>query len=283
MTNWIEFHVPGVAASRFELAPCPVFVGTGPDSNLRVAQNTGFAARHFRLFPTGDRIEVSLDESVRQGVYHDGTEYRSITVAWGSEIFVGNVRVVLCDEPDRVSPVARLTLLVAACAIGLAGTVLCWLNTSVDAGAPPDEVESLGDGRSIPCASSDPKAALDRAADTERAALAKQQRFSFDSRDGVQALSLLRETEACFRNAGRNEEASRVRSDADKWFQILNTEYSTARLRLTFDLDHGRTVEAIEAIGELQGFMAANGQSPYGHWLTRTRESLLRRLASAHK
>ena len=283
MTNWVEFHVPGASASRFELPSCPVFVGTGSESQLRVAPNTGFASRHFRLFPANDRIEVNLDESVKKGVYHAGTEYITIAVPWDSEIFVGNVRVVFCVEPDRVSPVARLALVVATCAIGLSAVGLSRLNSTTDAGAPPNDIEVLDVGRSVACTTSHPNAAIERAVETERAAFAKQQRFLFDPRDGVEALSLLREAEACYRSAQRTEDSSRAGASANQWLQILNTEYSTARLRLAFNLDHDRTAEALETIDELQGFTAANGQSAYGQWLARTRDSLLRRLAGTRK
>ena len=283
MTQWVELHVPGVPASRFELNASPTFVGTGSDATLRVSTNTGLASRHFRLLAETDGVEISVDASVRQGFFHEGSEYRSITVPWGSEIFVGNVRVVFRVEVDPISSAGRLALVVAMLIVGIAFVGMYKLKTTLEASQPPNDIATLNRGGSVVCPASEPKAAERRAAEIERAASAKRQRFSFDPRDGVDALSLLRQSEACYRAAGEFGIASRVHADADNWLQILNTEYSTARLRLKFNLEHDRISEAIETIGELQAFVATDGQGPYGQWLIRTRESLLRRRDTSQK
>ncbi len=152
------------------------------------------------------------------------------------------------------------------------------LRATLEANAPPNDVVTFNGGGSAVCTTSEPKAAERRAAESERAASAKRQRFSFDPRDGVDALSLLRQSEACYRAAGELGIALRVHTDADNWLQILSTEYSTARLRLKFNLEHNRIAEAIETLDEVQAFIATDRQSPYSQWLVRTRESLLRRL-----
>ena len=78
-------------------------------------------------------------------------------------------------------------------------------------------------------------------------------------------------------------DASRIQAEADRWLQVLSSEYSTARLRLMFNIEHNRTAEAIDAIDELQAFLPIHSQSPYCQWLSQARDTLLRRLANSQK
>jgi hypothetical protein len=281
MAQWIELHVPGVAALHLDICSASTIVGTGPESSLRVPSNTGFASRHLHLTANAFGLSVTVDASVNKGFFHEGSQYRSLSMPWGSEIFVGSVRVVFFYASDHVTSAPRFMLLALTFISGLTGIAAYEFRTVPEASPPPFDAAVVDDIVGSACLANGPQAAEQRAIACERAASAKQQRFGFDPRDGVEALSQLRQSEVCFRIASRVSDASRIHAEANSWLQTLNTEYSTVRLRLWFNLEHNRTVEAIETINELQGFVPVNRHSLYEQWLVRTRETLMKRLPNS--
>ena len=212
MTFWVELHVPGVTPSRFELQESRILVGTGPSANLRVSANTGLAQGHFWILAGDDCVSVSLQESIEQGLFHGGAEYRSITVPWNSDVFIGKVRAVFRKDTNQISSAGKIVLLSIAFIAGLGGIGLYnFQNVNVPS-APQSDVFELTDNESTSCAKTTPDLARQRALEGERAASAKQQRFPFDPRDGVQALTILRNSEACYRAAAMDGDASRIQS-----------------------------------------------------------------------
>ncbi len=281
MAHWMELHVPGVAALHLDISSAPTFVGTGPESGLRVPLNTGFASRHFHLTADAFGLSVTVDASVKNGFCYNGSEYRSLSMPWGSEIFVGSVRVVFFYASDQVTSAPRFLLLALTFFSGLAGIAAYAFRTVPETSPPPFDAAVVDDIVGAACPANGQRAAEQRAIACERAASARQQRFAFDPGDGVEALAQLRQSEVCFRIARRVSDASRIHAEASTWLQTLNTEYSTARLRLSFNLEHNRTIEAIETINELRAFAPKNRQGPYQRWLVRTYETLLKRLPNS--
>jgi len=128
------------------------------------------------------------------------------------------------------------------------------------------------------CPERDPAAAERRARDAEKAATAKQQRSAFDLGDGVDAVALFRQAEACFQASGKGEETARSARQRADWVLRLTEQYATLRMRLRAALDAERPGEALVTLNELQALLARQDPGPYQRWLCQLRESLDRKV-----
>jgi len=178
-----------------------------------------------------------------------------------------------------ISTKGTTLLLATALVLGVAGIGIYKFSTLGFTSEPSTEAPALNYAGDIQCPDVFAVDAEHVAREKERAAQAKQQRFPFDPRDGVEAVDILRISEACYNAAGRFDEALRTHADMEKWSHWVNSEYSTVRLSLKYDLEHDRFADALRRIDEIRAFLGPHGVGEYYQWLTQTRETLLRRLA----
>jgi hypothetical protein len=283
MTIWIELHSPGALPTRRELVFSRTAVGTGSEATFRVPASTGLAPTHFWVDSTPMGVKVTVQDELPTGLYFEGREFRTITVPWGAEVFVGSTRVAFLMGRSSVTSSGTRLLLAAAVFVGLLGIGMYKSQGFWSVSEPSLEAPALQATARVLCADAIAADAAHTAIETEREALAKQQRLPFDPRDGVEAMDILSKSEACYRVAGRIDEASRIQRAAEKWSEFMNSEYSTTRLRLKFDLEHDRYADAIKRIDELRALLAPRGTGEYTQWLTQTRDALTRRLASSQQ
>ena len=119
------------------------------------------------------------------------------------------------------------------------------------------------------------------AAQTERSALAKEERSAFSVADGAQALGLLSESEACYRLAGNTVDAERLKAELVRWTGQTNEDYAAVRLRLRIAIEHQRWGEAMDAVQHLQALLVDHGKQPYTEWLSGLRHELERKMVVA--
>ncbi len=280
MTRWIELYSPDFTPLRHELFESRTVVGTGSEATFRVPLSTGLEALHFWVDSTDSGVTVVVQDSPQTGLCFEGQECRSITVPWGSEVFVGNTRVAFLQGSIPISSKGTTFLLATALILGLLGIGIYKSSDWGPASEPSSEAPPLNELGSVRCSDAIPVDAEHTARENERAARAKQQRFPFDPQDGVEAVDMLRTSEACYRVAGRPDEASQAHAAMEEWSQVINSEYSTVRLRLKYDLEHDRFAEALKRVDEIRALLAPHGKGGYYRWLAQTRETLVRRLAS---
>ena len=279
MTRWVELYSPGSAPIRHELFDSNLAVGTGSDADLRVPTSTGLAGVHFWVTANDAGVTVEIVESIPVGLHFEGKEGRSIVVPWGSEVFVGNTRMAFLEGSTSISSKGTTLLLASALILGVAGIGMYKFSSIGLPSEPSSDAPVLNYSGDIQCPDGVAADAEHAARENERAAQAKQQRFPFDPRDGVEAVDNLRISEACYQAAGRADEASRTHADTERWSHWVNSEYSTVRLRLKYDLEHEQFADALRRIDEIRTFLGSHGGGEYGQWLAQTRETLLRRLA----
>jgi hypothetical protein len=200
-------------------------------------------------------------------------------VPWGGEVFIGNVRLTfLKDSPNRrTSPVLLLLTPVVFIVLGLGAYQAALPDDAYthEVPAPP-----LFDEHQVSqCPEAEPSVAERRARLDERAALAKQERSAFDATDGMDAVSLLREAQACFQSADQADNASRMTDELSRWSGRLNEQYTTLRLRLRVALDKERHADALATVRELQTLLAHLKEGPYRQWLGQLGQTLERNVA----
>ena len=120
---------------------------------------------------------------------------------------------------------------------------------------------------------SHPKRSLVTARRSEELAHVRADRYAYDPADGVRAVRLYAEAEACYRLGGLNSSASRVRDAASLMILQLNTDYAAARLSLARSLEQKRWADALREVQRLLRLTHHLGRNEYVEWL----EHILRR------
>jgi hypothetical protein len=279
MKHFVEIHIPGSSAQRHELLGNRTTLGTGAEASIRVSESSGLAAEQVELF-TGDQVvSVQVPTGSKGALVFEGSEHRKVSVPWGGELFVGNVRLTFLrdSKASRTSPVLLLLAPVVFIALGL-GAYRAASQNDVSAREVPAPV--LFDDRQVgQCPERESSIAEHRARDHERAALAKEERSAFDATDGVDAVSLFREAQACFQLAGKADDVTRVANEFTQWSGQLNEQYATLRLQLKVALDKQRHADALAAVKELQALLAHQEEGPYRQWLGQLSRTLEQKLA----
>jgi len=279
MEHFVEIHIPGSSAQRHELLRNRTTLGTGADASIRVSESSGLAAEQVELF-TGDQVvSVQVPTGSKGSLVFEGTEHRKVSVPWGGELFVGNVRLTFLRD-SKVSRISPVLLLLAPVAIIVLGLSAYRAASQDDASTHEVPAPALFDERQVSqCPERESSVAEHRARDHERAALAKQERSAFDATDGVDAVSLFREAQACFQLAGKADDVLRVANKLSQWSGRLNERYATVRLQLKVAVDKQRHADALTAVRELQALLAHQDDGLYRQWLGQLSRTLEQKLA----
>jgi hypothetical protein len=107
----------------------------------------------------------------------------------------------------------------------------------------------------------------------ETAALGAIERYPFDPRAGLYALSRLRQAERCFLDTGDAGSAARVSDRARSWRARIEGDYRDHGTRYRLALASGRTPQALVELDFLIGLLAQHGRALADH-LQRERDAL---------
>jgi hypothetical protein len=111
---------------------------------------------------------------------------------------------------------------------------------------------------------------------SEELAQVRADRYAYDPADGVRAVQLYAEAEACYRLRGLDSAASRVREAASLMKMRLDTDYAAARLSLARSLEQDRWSAALREVRRLLRLTHHLGRNEYVEWL----QHILRRAAA---
>ena len=280
MKAYIEIHAPGYPAARHPLEVGRLTIGKGIGSSIQLPESAGCVVEQLELAVSEAGVRVQVPSGASGTFIFEGAEQRQLLAPFGSEVFLGNIRLGFRKDsgPRKASPVL---LLLAPAVMIFAG--LGAYNAS-EADVSKAEVEApvlVGSAPQTSCPEQDPVAAERRARDGDRAAAAKQQRSAFELADGIDAITLWQKAGACFTTAGKPEQAARTEQQAADWTARLNTQYATLRMQLRAALDSRRDIEALSTVRNLQSLLARHEPGPYQRWLAQLRESLERKMAKA--
>jgi len=104
----------------------------------------------------------------------------------------------------------------------------------------------------------------------EELARLRADRYPYDPGDGIRAVHRYQEAEACYRSAGADSAASRVRQARIALTVRVNTDYAAARLNLVNALERERWSAALGEIHRLLLLTKHLRRHEYVEWLNRT-------------
>lgn len=281
MKRVVEVQYPGIAPERQELDTDLSWVRRGAALAWMKGGEGPSDAAAITLSPHDDGVWVQVGPSEPQGMVHEGAQHREVLVAWGGEVYFNNIRLTFLQQNEaegQPRPIFLVALLVALACGGF--SIMGQLSTA-DASTREVAAPSLGKS-GAPCPEQEPTAALDRAASAERAANGKEERFVFDSSDGLEALALLQQARTCYEVAAAAEAKQRAATELDRWSQRMNEYYTDLRLQLRVALDQHRVDDALKANRELGVLLADRPDDAYVKWLGEVRRELERKAARGH-
>jgi hypothetical protein len=104
---------------------------------------------------------------------------------------------------------------------------------------------------------------------SEEFARLRTDRYAYDPRDGVRAVRRYQEAESCYRAAGDEFGAQRVRRAGAALTARVNTDYAAARLNLLNALERERWSVALSEIRRLLLLTDHIGRHEYVEWLSK--------------
>jgi hypothetical protein len=266
MPYFIELHAPGRPAERHQFNGEAWWVQCSRDGGtLRAAVPALDETREVRFVPKSEGVEVEAMPTGSTEIHFRGARAKHFLAPWGDEVFLGRVRIAFVEtrRDGKARPfvlVALLLLLVPA----------VWFVIRTGEGSDSVGREALAPAPYegvVHCSVQDAKAAEARATEAERIAIAKRERYAFDAKDGVLALPLFQEASACFRNAGRIQDAQRLATAFETWRDRVHGDYAALRLELRAARDQRSYRDARRATRELLALLALRPGDPYADWL----------------
>jgi len=122
---------------------------------------------------------------------------------------------------------------------------------------------------------------LDRGRKAEELGRIRADRYAYDPRDGIRAVQLYQEAEACYRSAGAERAAARVHQASTALIARIRTDYAAGRLNLTNALEQERWSDALVEIHRLLFLTDHLGRHEYVEWLKRTVGSVAAKASSS--
>lgn len=278
MKHFVEIHAAGSATERHEIAGKEARIGSGNTCSIRPKLGNTLQTEHLRLVPSDTGCGVHLMPGVAGPLIYAGAPQWEVVVPWGDEVFLDGTRFTFLRDGGQSKKPNPVLLAVAAVVLTL--TALAFARTSEDLDVskrdldPPSLLE-----KAVPCRESDPTRIGTVAEQAERSAFAKEERSAFAMADGAQALGLLSESEACYRQSGNSADAERVKAELSRWTAQMNEDYAATRLRLQTAIEHRRWGEALDAARHLQALLVDHGAEPYTDWLRGLANELERKQA----
>ena len=285
MDSWLEIIREDGTLERQRIAADQVTVGRAPSAGIPVPDARSLEPEHLLLAPRGELCWVAVAQGAATPAKVSGELFSQGMLPWGSELEVGNLRLRITDqlpeekkEPGQrqVSPPVLIAAVVALPLIG-------WLLFSEDdAGidatptAPPPAVFEAE--ANCPSSGGNTRHRADLEAE---AAIAKSERYPFNSQDGVQAVNRYRRAEACYRDLGLTEQAEAMAHEGERMERRIEEDYQTHRLRLERALEQGRLADALLETRALRQLLQHKPIDPYVRWLEQLERQLRLAIDSA--
>jgi hypothetical protein len=158
-------------------------------------------------------------------------------------------------------------------------TLIFWGNDGAASGGQSREVMAPPLYESETRCSASGAAAEARTVEAERLATAKRKRYPFDGHDGLASLPLFQEASACFRNAGRIQDAQRASGEFTSFERKLSEDYAALQLQLRTARSARQYSEALHVTRDLEALISGRPNDAYSEWLADVHRELERKLA----
>jgi hypothetical protein len=277
--RYLEIHENHRPPRRHELERDLFWIGSARNGTLAERDAAKSGAQAAELLPDERGVRIQLLPRAPFRLTAAGVVGTSANVAWGDEVFFDDVRLTFVEDAGRGR--RGLVAAVALAAVALAVVLLVPGGPQSSALTEPVAAPRFEPGRAACSAAGAGVEA--RAFEADRLGRAKRERYAFAGKDGVEALPLLREAVACFRDAGRIQDAQRVQAALADLCERLNVDVLSLGLTLSAALERERFAEALRTVRKLQALVGTGRTGAYAEWLDRTRRDLEGKLSHPQK
>ena len=285
MDSWLEIIREDGTLERQRIEGEQATVGRSPAAAIPIPDARNLEPEHFLIAPRPDGCWVAVAQGAATPVRVRGEPFQQGMLAWGTEIEVGNLRLKVTDElpKEKKDPGEKKVSAPVLIAMFLIFPLVGWLLLSDDTSgidatpaAPPPEI--FGEAPSCPASGGNTRHRADQDAE---AAIAKSERYPFNSQDGVQAVERYRRAEACYRALGASTEAGVMAQEGELMQGRIEEDYRTHRLRLERSLEQGRLPDALLETRALRQLLQHKPTDPYVLWLQQLERQLQLAIDSA--
>ncbi|MBZ0116633.1 MAG: hypothetical protein K8H88_06555 [Sandaracinaceae bacterium] len=281
MDAWVEIIREDGTLERQRIEGEKVTVGRSPAAGIPIPDARTLEPEHLLIAPRAEGCWVAIAQGAQVQAKVRGQPFEHGMLAWGTELELGSVKLRVTDSlPKEKKADGQKTSPLSLVALVIALPVLGWLllggpEEDIDAtpSAPPPE---LFDER-IECPTQGGGTARNRADRDAEAAIAKSERYPFAAQDGVQAVRLYRQAQACYTALGATEEAQVMAREATLMQRRMEEDYRTHRLRLELSLSQERFPDALLETRALIEILRHKNH-PYVTWLRQLERQLQLRI-----
>lgn len=275
MNVFLEIRHADGRLERRALEGAQITLGSGTVAGI-VLDDPQLEPEHVLFAPNDLGCWVAVARGARLPVLVAGQAFSEGALPWGTELLVGDLSIRLQrDVATKAASNKPSPVILAALIVGVPAAIwLCFgAESSVSSAAgtvlvdPPPLFEETTD-----CDVDAARAQL-RGDETFRAALAKEERYPFDARDGVRAVNLFRRARQCYEVVGDDERARTVAASLARLEKRLEEDYVTYRLRLSRALENRRPEDALVSVRALLSLL--EHESGYRTKLEQVERSLL--------
>jgi hypothetical protein len=252
----IEVVFADGTSESFVLDKDEIILGRAVDANIAIPDGRELEPQHLLLRKQADGCWVAVAQGAQTATLVSGKAFQSGVLPWGTEIQIGPFVVVLTGEELAKKKNELGPWILGLVILGAAFGGFIWFKAGGGANAvkvPREYPEIIP----APVACSVPAAAEARGKTAFDAALAKSDRFLFDPQDGIQAIALYSEAQACFSRAGQTALAGRAQREGATMQTRVKDSYLAHRLAFERAVEPGQEnwEVASQEIGQLYRFV----------------------------
>lgn len=276
MEAYVEIVREDGTLERHRIEGDQITVGKSPTAGVPIPDGRDLEAEHLLIAPRGEGCWIAVAQGAKIVAKVRGEAFQHGMVTWGTEIELGSIKVKVTDalpkdkaNEQKTSPVVLVGGVVA---VG----ILAWTMLSdpgghgIETDAPTEQLVLFDAEVACPASGASALYAADQDAE---AALAKSERYPFDSSDGVESVTLYRRSQACYAAVGQADAASRMSAEGDWMQRRIEEDFTTHKLRLTRAMEHQRWADALLETRALIA-LTRHRDHPYVQWLMRNERRL---------
>ncbi|HBQ15947.1 MAG: FHA domain-containing protein [Sandaracinaceae bacterium] len=285
MECWVEIIREDGTLERQRIEGEQVTVGRSPAAGIPIPDARDLEPEHLMLAPRADGCWVAVAQGAGTPVFAGGQPFQHGMLGWGAELQVGNLKLRVTDQlpKEKKDPDDKQVSAPILIAFFIIIPLVGWLLLAEDdpgidmtPAAPPP---TLFD-ETVTCASQGGPARHRADRDAE-AAIAKAERYPFNSQDGVDAVRLYLRAQACYTAINAPTEAAVMGREAATMQRRIDEDYRHHRLRLERSLEQGRLPDSLLEARALIELLRHREGDPYLTWLRQLARQLQIHIDSA--
>ncbi len=268
MKAFIEITQSNRTTFRRPLEGSKISLGRSSRCDISLPEEQQLQAEHLLIIPEKTGCQVELASQAPTSFSFQGQPMQKGLIPWGEDIYVDKIRFRMVRGPSKTDRKLINRQFIFAVFPLLCASAWLLLNRSPadDSSDPGNVVASPLFNPPIEC--TQPRLALHRAGEAERAAFAKMERYPYVYQDGVAAVGLISEARDCYQTEEKTAHVTRVQKTLDTWRRRLERDYRNHRLQLRLALSDAQYEKARRTARILRSLLSHRDDS-YTIWLGR--------------